>query len=101
MESNTNNGEEMNSLTALETRTAELTEQQVVDGLEMLQSLYGKMHNGKWGDAEKRVRATLLWALEDVHGWTEYRTDLLESELFFDAASVANVKAMMAAGVYA
>ncbi len=103
METNhTNNGEEMNAAaTALESRVATMTEQQTVDGLNMLKDMYGTIKGNQWADEAATVRAELLMALEDVHGWSEYRVELFEARLFWGAEMVANVEAMNSAGVYA
>ena len=103
MEENNNNlngATEMNTAAnALDSRIAEMTEQQVLDGLKCLKGMFGTIADGTWADEAKRVRAGLLCSLEDVHGWSEYRTELLSAEMFWGAEMVANVEAMHAAGL--
>jgi hypothetical protein len=98
-ENNSNTETKMNAATALDTRIAEMTEQQVLDGLKCLKDMFGMINDGKWSDEGKRVRAGLLCSLEDVHGWSEYRAERIEAEMFWGPEMVANVDAMHAAGV--
>jgi hypothetical protein len=87
--------------TALESRIATMTERQTVDGLNMLKDMYGTLDKGnQWPSEANMVRAELLMALEDVHGWSEYQAELFEARLFWDSETVANIEAMNAAGIY-
>jgi len=94
VKSNTNQGQKMN---AIEAKIATMTETQIVDGLRYMGDTFGFLDSGKWSDAEREVRACLLCALEDHHGWSDYRADVLDADLFWGPESVANVHAMNAA----
>jgi len=85
---------------AITDRVSQMTEAQTVEGLKVLRSMNAAAVSC-WDDSTKRVRAELLFALEDVHGWSEYQVDRIDAEIFFDAATLANVDLMYAEGVYA
>ena len=87
----TTNGDTMTN--ALENRIALMTETEIVAGLRHMGDEFGFLDSGKWGDAERRVRAYLLCALED-HGWSDYRTDVLDAEIFWGSDQVDLVHAM-------
>ena len=93
VKSNTNQGHKMN---AIEAKIATMTETQIVEGLRYMGDTFGFLDSGKWSDAEREVRAFLLCALEN-HGWSDYRADVLDAELFWGPEWVANVHAMNAA----
>lgn len=98
-ENNTTNGAtEMNN--ALENRIALMTETETVDGLNFLQESHGLISSGKWDDATKSVRAALLMALEDVHGWSEYRVAIFDARAFWGPESASNVEAQNDAGIF-
>jgi hypothetical protein len=99
MESNTHTTETKMS-NALENRIALMTETETVDGLNFLKESYGLISSDKWDDATKTVRAELLMALEDVHGWSEYRAAIFDARVFWGPESVSNVEAQNAAGIF-
>jgi len=97
-ENNTTAGDTMSN--ALEDRIALMTETETVNGLNFLQESYGLLSSGKWDDATKMVRAALLMALEDVHGWSEYRVAIFDARAFWGPESASNVEAQNAAGIF-
>ena len=81
---------------ALQSRIASMTADQIVTHLGTMAVMFGKARSGRWGDEASMVRAELLCALEDVHGWSEGDADILDADLFWGEDRQKSVREMHA-----